>query len=58
MLMGKLSIKNGTLPITQPFVINLNITGVSELRIVLSQNNGAIGKGIGMTDMIVQRTVE
>ncbi len=43
---------------TQPFKIELDVTGVSELRIVLTRNNGAIGAGIGMTDMIIQKTVK
>lgn len=43
---------------TQPFIISLDVTGVAELRIVLTRNNGAIGAGIGMTDMIVQKTVK
>lgn len=43
---------------TQPFTINLDVTGVKELRIVLDRNNGAIGSGIGMTNMIIQKTVK
>lgn len=43
---------------TRPFTINLDITGVSDLRIELGQNGGAIGHGVGMTDMIVQKTVK
>ncbi len=41
---------------TQPFSINFDVTGISELRIVLGRSNGAIGSGIGMTDMILQKT--
>ena len=43
---------------TQPFIISLDVTGVTELRIVLTRNNGAIGAGIGMTNMVVQKTVK
>lgn len=43
---------------TQPFSFVLDVTGVSELRIVIDREKGAIGAGIGMTDMIVKRTVK
>jgi tetratricopeptide (TPR) repeat protein len=43
---------------TTPFTINLDVTGVTELRIVLDRDTGAIASGIGMTDMIVQKTTK
>lgn len=57
---GQLLYENLNIPdnATPPFAIDLDITGISELRIVLTQNRGAIGSGIGMTDMIVQKTVK
>ncbi len=39
----------------KPFTIELNMTGVSELRIVLDGNGNG---GIGIADMIVQKTVK
>ncbi len=41
---------------TEPFAIELNVTGVSELRIVITRIGGVFGPGIGMTDMYLQRT--
>ena len=57
---GKLLYQNLKIPdnSTPPFTVDFDITGVEELRIVLKRDYGAIGKGIGMTDMIIQRTVK
>ncbi len=41
---------------TVAFAIDLDVTSVNDLRIVLGRSDGAIGAGIGMTDMIIQRT--
>lgn len=43
---------------TEILNISVDVTGVSELRITLERDNGAISKGIGMTDMLVQKTEE
>lgn len=57
---GKAIYENLSIPDngTPPFDINLDVTGVTELRIVLDQNHGAIGAGIGMSDMYIQRTAK
>ncbi len=43
---------------TKAFGVEINVTGISELRIVLTRNGGGICNGIGMTNMIVQKTVK
>ena len=43
---------------TNPYTIELDVTGVSELRIFMGRGRGAIGSGIGMTEIFVQRTVK
>ena len=57
---GKIIYQNLQIPdnSTQPFTINLDVTGVKELRIVLNRNYGDIRSGIGMTNMIIQKTVK
>jgi len=43
---------------TKAFDVEINVTGISELRIVLTRNGGGICSGIGMTNMIIQKTVK
>lgn len=43
---------------TRPFDINIDVTGVSEIRIVLKRIGGQYSDGIGMTNMLVQKTVK
>lgn len=41
---------------TQPFKIELDVTGVEELRIVLDEGDNIAANHFGITDMIIQRT--
>lgn len=56
----KLVYENNEIPdnSTKPFDIKVDISGASELRIVLDvyDNLGSLGYGIGMTNMVLQRT--
>lgn len=56
----KLVYENNEIPdnSTKPFDITVDISGASELRIVLDvyDNLGSLGYGIGMTNMVLQRT--
>lgn len=56
---GKLLYQNLEIPdnSTPPFTVDFDVTGVEELRIVLPKSRTA-AVGIGMTDMIIQRTVK